>query len=88
MILNYEIFVDNNIEKIDKSLQSKIKESKIVLNANLDKIEALSPINILKNGYAIITSNDKNIKSSRLLKKDDEINIKFYDGDKKAKIIE
>lgn len=88
MILNYEIFVDNNIEKIDKSLQSKIKESKIILNANLDKIEALSPINILKNGYAIVTSNNKNIKSSRLLKKDDEINIKFYDGDKKAKIIE
>lgn len=87
-IIDYQNFVDSKVEKIDKNLQYKIKESKIVLNANLDKIEALSPVNILKNGYTMVTKNNKNIKSAKSLNIDDEINIKFYDGDKKAKIIE
>lgn len=88
-ILDYQIFNENTFDNINKHIQIKIKENKFFLESNINKIEALSPINILKNGYALITDkNEQNIKSAKMLNKDDEIKLSFYDGDKKAKIIE
>lgn len=88
-IIDYQIFTENNIDLINKNICNKIREKKLVLNGNINKIEALSPINILKNGYTLVSDkNENNIKSAKQLKKDDEITLSFYDGEKKAKIIE
>ncbi|WP_250277442.1 exodeoxyribonuclease VII large subunit [[Clostridium] colinum] len=88
-ILDYKKITESNFNNINKNIHIKMKENKLILNSNIDKIEALSPMNILKNGYTLISDkNNKNIISSKQLKKDDEIKINFYDGDKKAKIIE
>lgn len=88
-ILDYQIFVENKIDKMNLSISSKIRENKLILNSNIDKIEALSPLNILKNGYTFVCDKDeKNIKSSKDLNKNDEIILHFLDGSKKAKIIE
>lgn len=87
-ILDYQIFIDNKLEKINLNIVSNIKENKLILDANINKIESLSPMNILKNGYALVSKDNNNIKSVKQLNKDDEITLNFYDGDKKAKIIE
>lgn len=87
-ILDYQIFIDNKLEKINLNIVSNIKENKLILDANINKIESLSPMNILKNGYALVSKDNNNIKSVKQLNKDDEIILNFYDGDKKAKIIE
>lgn len=87
-ILDYQIFIDNKLEKITLNIVSNIRENKLILDANINKIESLSPMNILKNGYALVSKDNNNIKSVKQLNKDDEIILNFYDGDKKAKIIE
>lgn len=87
-ILDYQIFIDNKLEKITLNIVSNIRENKLILDANINKIESLSPMNILKNGYALVSKDNNNIKSVKQLNKDDEIILNFYDGDKKAKIME
>ncbi len=87
-ILDYQIFIDNKLEKITLNIVSNIRENKLILDANINKVESLSPMNILKNGYALVSKDNNNIKSVKQLNKDDEIILNFYDGDKKAKIME
>ncbi|MFR4986595.1 MAG: exodeoxyribonuclease VII large subunit [Lachnospirales bacterium] len=87
-ILDYQIFIDSKLEKITLNIVSNIRENKLILDANINKIESLSPMNILKNGYALVSKDNNNIKSVKQLNKDDEIILNFYDGDKKAKIME
>ena len=87
-ILDYQIFIDNKLEKITLNIVSNIRENNLILDANINKIESLSPMNILKNGYALVSKDNNNIKSVKQLNKDDEIILNFYDGDKKAKIME
>lgn len=88
-ILDYENQTQINFDKINNNIKSKINQNKLLLNNNINKMDALSPINILKNGYTLVCDeNNKNIKSSTNLKKDDVVKINFYDGEKKAKVIE
>ena len=88
-IMDYQVFNENLYEKINKDINIKIKENKLLLDNNLNKIETLSPINILKNGYALVCDkNENNIKSVNQANNGDEVYLNFYDGRKKAKIIE
>lgn len=88
-ILDCQIFVENKSDILNKQINSKIKENNFILQSNINKIESLSPINILKKGYVILSNkNNKIIKSKDHIKKGDIIKIRFYDGYKKAKIIE
>ncbi len=88
-ILDYQNIVENKLQKVNYNINNKLKENKFILNSNISKIEALSPINILKNGYTLVSDEkENNIKSVKDLKKDDKVILNFYDGAKKAKIIE
>ena len=51
------------------------------------KLDTLSPLKTLTRGYSIAEKNGKIIKSKDELNKDDEINLRFIDGEKQAKII-
>ena len=48
----------------------------------------MSPLKTLTRGYSLVEKYNKIVKSVKQLKENDEINIRFYDGDKKAKILE
>ena len=88
-ILNYQVFNENLYNKINKDIEAKIKEKSFLLDNSLSKIEAFSPINILKNGYALVyNEKNTNVKSVKHIKNGDKVEIKFYDGSKKAEIIE
>lgn len=52
------------------------------------KLDLLNPLISLKDGYAIIKKGNKLINKASQLTKDDQIEIGFKDGIKKAKIIE
>lgn len=48
---------------------------------NISKLDAYSPLKILKRGYGVITSNEnKSIKSIKSIKVNDKVNIKLSDG--------
>ena len=54
------------------------------IELNINKLELLNPLNVLKKGYSIANINDKPIKSIKDVKKGDNISIKVIDGEIKA----
>lgn len=65
-----------------KIYKRKVKNIKFT-----NEIRWVKPSKTLTRGYGIITLNGKTIKSVKNLNKEDEINIKLYDGTVNAKIL-
>ncbi len=85
-----------NPSKIIINNQNKLKDIKINLNNHIDKLlintkhnldylintlKLVNPLNILSNGYSLVKVDEKIIKSSKELKKNDIINVRLYDGE-------
>ena len=51
------------------------------------RLDTLSPLKTLIRGYCFTEKDGKIINSKKDLKKDDEVQIKFFDGEKQAKIM-
>ena len=83
--------------------QNRLKELKVTLNNLMDKrlintrhnldylintLKLVNPLNILSNGYSLVRVEDKVIKSTKDLKKDDLINVKLYEGELIAQVKE
>ena len=47
----------------------------------INTLKLVNPLNILSNGYSLVKKGDKLIKSSKDLKVNDTINIKFHKGE-------
>ena len=84
---NY-IKIDNYIKNLVNSIKMKQKDSSSKYIELVTKLDTLSPLKTLTRGYSLTEMNGKIIKSSKSLKQEDEIDIKFYDGPRKAKVIE
>ena len=91
----------NNILSVNKSKLDIIKSSiifkdpsiiyqeKLKKNNHLiEKLDILNPLNSLKRGYSITKKDNKCINSIKNLNKNDNINIRLYDGNVEAKILE
>lgn len=87
------------LERSERELEligSKIRNTTIgLLNKNsalldnyTDKIEALSPVNVLKRGYSAVIKDDKTINSVDGITENDTVEIMFNDGYAKAQIKE
>ncbi len=80
--------IDIKVKTMYNSIIMKIKEENRRFIKIASKIDALSPMKTLTRGYSIVTTDDeKKVTSSKELKKDDKINIKFVDGNVKANVI-
>ncbi len=62
------------------------KDEKVTLNNLIDKLELLNPLKVLGRGYSITYSGEKVIKDVNDVK--DTVNIKLYNGEIKAKVLE
>ncbi len=63
------------------------KEMNVILDYNkhkyeimINKLDLLSPLNILSKGYSVVSKNDKVIKNTKDLKVDDVLNIRMSEG--------
>ena len=79
--------IDRNIKLLENSIKMKQKEKQSLFAERVAKLDALSPLKTLTRGYCITEKDNKIIKSIKDLKIDDEIEIKFFDGEKQAKIL-
>ena len=86
-INNYYLEVDRLSKQIINSTNKRLKELKLEFNNKLTKLDALSPLKTLARGYCVTEMENKIITKSADLKSNMEVNLKFYDGDKKAKIL-
>lgn len=81
------IKIDQNIKRLQDSINNKIITSKNLAVNIINKLDAMSPLKTLTRGYCISQKDGNIIKSSKTLKKNDEINLIFEDGKKNAKIL-
>ena len=79
--------IDNNIKSIQNFVIRKFKDSKLDAVKLITKLDTLSPLKTLTRGYSLVEYNKKIISKSSELEKDMEIEIKFQDGSKNAKIL-
>ena len=94
-ILLFLIFVSGFVFAIDSEKQIFINEENknqenqfysCIVNEKEDKLILLNPLNLMKKGYSITYKDNKVITSVNLLDINDEITVKFQDGNINAKV--
>lgn len=88
LIKQHQQQLRNVINRLKKSSlnQSKIKEQKLAACART--LNALSPLQTLSRGYAIVNQqqNSENITSARQIKVNDTLNIRFHSGSVESRV--
>lgn len=82
------ISIDILVKQIQNSINNKIKDDKTKMIELITKLDTLSPLKTLTRGYCLATTNNgKIIKSVKKLKKDDELVLRFNDGNTNVKVL-
>ena len=81
-------YIDDCLKLITDCAVKKKETSQFEFANLISRLEALSPLAVLKRGYSSVEHNGIIIKNADDLKRDDIINIRFYNGEKQAKIME
>ena len=76
------------VDKINDLINYNVKEKGIVLNHMIEKLELINPLGVLKRGYTLTYMDDKIVNSTKSIKKDDTLKIKFSDGVVSTKVID
>ncbi len=78
-LINYNSFMKN-------LLFNKINNERHLIDMLKSRVEAHSPMGILKQGFAYITKDSKLVSKAKNLKAEDKISIRFFDGSVQAEI--
>lgn len=82
------ISIDMLVKQIQNSINNKIKDDKTKMIELITKLDTLSPLKTLTRGFCLATTNNgKIIKSVKKLKKDDELVLRFNDGNTNVKVL-
>lgn len=83
-IKNQYIILDTYIKRLENSIRNIENEKKSKFIEVIAKLDTLSPLKTLTRGYCLTEKEEKIIKSVKQLKTNDEVTLKFYDGETKA----
>lgn len=88
-IIEAELLGLSNLKKrLEFSINSVIERKEGVLIAKTAVLEALSPINIISKGFAVVYSSEKKaITSIKDINENDDISLRLTDGEAKCKVI-
>lgn len=81
--LQYVSDIEQKIGELVKNILSKKRHKFELLS---QKLNLLSPENILSRGYAIVWENEKVVKRCSMIRRGDNLKIQFFDGKVDAKI--
>ena len=82
------IKIDILLKKIENNIRQKVNTNKNKAIEVIARLDTLSPLKTLTRGYCITQRSGKVIKNSKDLNIADEIDLRFSDGNRKAKVIE
>ena len=86
-INDYYMKIERDIKKIENITSKKLKDYKIEATKIITKLDTLSPLKTLTRGFCVTEVNGKIVTNASDLNKDMEINLRFHDGNKNAKIM-
>ena len=81
------IKIDMYVKSLQHNILAKYKDSKNEMQTAIAKLDSLSPLKTLTRGYCIAHVDGKAIKSVKNVNINQEIDLRFIDGNKKAKIL-
>lgn len=80
------------LDRLTERLLNKSNEAFIAaenrLNGDIGRLEALSPLKVLSRGFVAVSDKNGAVSSAKQIKKGDEINLKFADGEAVCEINE
>lgn len=77
-----------DVKEIENLIDGKLKTSKHNLEKTIEVLTKLSPLQVLKNGYAFVEKDKKRVSSAESVNIGDELLITLYDGKIKAEVKE
>ncbi len=80
--------IDELMLRFSKAISNKIKQKKAELEILKAKLHNLDPKAVLSRGYSIVMKEEKIIKDSSHLKIDESLDVIFYKGKIKSRIVE
>lgn len=80
------ICLNNNSLLLKESIKRRVLDLRTNLNLKSKMISLNGPIMLMNKGYALIFSEEGRVKNASQLKVDDDVTIKFSDGELRAKI--
>ena len=80
LILNRQHQLELSKRYLKDKIESEVLKHKQMFSHDLDLLNAYSPLNIIKKGYAIINKDDLVIKSIEQVNIDDKLTIRLSDG--------
>ncbi len=88
-----KVFEMNNRQRLEydinllyQNFSQLLQKKQNKLQQDIISLDAFSPLKVMQRGYVLIYHQNTMVKSVQNLKKNDEIDIQFYDGTIKAKI--
>lgn len=82
------IRIDMLIKSLQHNMITKYKDKKNEMITAVAKLDSLSPLKTLTRGYCIAQVEGKSIKSVNDIEKEQEVDLRFIDGNRKAKILD
>lgn len=83
---------ESELEHVKKSLVKGVERSILLketaLKGTVKRIEGLSPLAVLTRGFAVVSKEGKSVKKASELRAGDRVALRFFDGEKTAKIEE
>ena len=85
---NIQSKIENKLSNVEKIVNDKINNYDVRLLTDLNKLEALNPLRILKSGYLKAEIEGKSVESVSSLKEGDKLTLTAVDGKLKVEIKE
>ena len=81
-----DVTLDSYVQRLEMKIRAIQKDSQTSYVELVTKLDTLSPLKTLTRGYSLTEKDGKIIKSVTELKDDDEVKLRFVDGEKSAVI--
>ena len=79
--------VDTYIKRLENKMKLIYKEKESNYAKIITRLDTLSPLKTLSRGYCLAENNGKIVKKSSDINSGDELDLKFQDGSRKAKVV-
>lgn len=79
--------LDLRTQALRNAMERLLDRNKLRLGKKATALDSLSPLKVVERGYSIVTKDGDVVKSSKQLKKNDQVNLRLAEGEAVASIV-
>ena len=85
-IRDLDVVLDSYVQRLENRVRNIKKDNQTKYVELITKLDTLSPLKTLTRGYTLTEKDNKIVKSANELNSGDEVKLRFFDGERVAKI--